>query len=184
MDLTLPLPATKLSHFPTPAVPLCLALAPAPTPYPVPGLIRWPQLPAPCTHLPSWPVFSKHSSSTETSLSVPRIELKKGLPILTLRNHSPMRNVQCFPAAHGPESTLSAQDLRRSPVLPPSGLALFYLRAPAHPLSLASGVLSTIISYKTLPASQGSAHSRPVMMPAAGSYSSVSSATSKLLYHI
>lgn len=35
-------------------------------------------------------------------------------------------------------------------------LALFYFWAPVHPLSLASGVHSTIISYKLLPVSQGS----------------------------
>lgn len=38
----------------------------------------------------------------------------------------------------------------------PISLALFYFWVPVHPLSLASGVHSTIISYKLLPVSQGS----------------------------
>ena len=44
----------------------------------------------------------------------------------------------------------------------PTSLALFYFWVPVHPLSLASAVHSTIISYKILPVSQGSVHTRPL----------------------
>lgn len=91
---------------------------PHPCRVPLPSFVSTPK-PHPISGL-SFLLFSltcPHGTSFQsTSSSVPRIELK----IFTLPRHSPMGNVQHFPAAHGSESTLLAKDSRCSPAVPPS----------------------------------------------------------------
>lgn len=89
----------------------------------------------PFTHLPSWHIFSKHSSSTKTSLSVPRTELKKGFPILTLWHHSPMRNVQ-LPSCSWTRVHSGSTGFKAVPSPAPIRLSTVLLPGPCSPAFL------------------------------------------------